>query len=225
MVTTTGILRFLQNSHMTPQSITFFCLCGRGCFGPRSWLSMSISEHLPPTPTTRAGGHRKTQLTKNTVTFFPLVSEYPETSMKRNKKKGGGVKKVGAVVKSVLYLVLVEIRLLHFSQGVFQVAEHKLLNLVVVCGPHFLDSHTNTDSIGAWKWNKSAMNYVSNGPETLPFETPGGSPWSRRGRSSVLVCQWTWQKKWWFTSVNTHIGDAAERFTVHECVLSFDLPL
>lgn len=49
-----------------------------------------------------------------------------------------------------MYLVLVEIRLLHFSQGVFQVAEHKLLNLVVVCGPHFLDSHIvrrNTDAL------------------------------------------------------------------------------
>lgn len=43
-----------------------------------------------------------------------------------------------------MYLVLVEIRLLHFSQGVFQVAEHKLLDLAVVCGPHFLDSHTKT---------------------------------------------------------------------------------
>lgn len=30
------------------------------------------------------------------------------------------------------HLILVEIRLLHFSQGVFQVAEHELLNLVAV---------------------------------------------------------------------------------------------
>lgn len=44
-----------------------------------------------------------------------------------------------------VYLILVEIRLLHFSQGVFQVAEHKLLNLVVVRGPHLLDSQKTTD--------------------------------------------------------------------------------
>lgn len=40
------------------------------------------------------------------------------------------------------YLILVEIGLFHFSQGVFQVAKHEFLNLVVVCGPHFLEMHT-----------------------------------------------------------------------------------
>lgn len=146
MVTTKSVLRFLQNSHTTPQSITFFCLCGRRCFRPRSWLSMSISEHLPPTPTTQGGigKHSSHNKKKNTFTFFPLVCKYPETSMKRNEK-GGETK--WERWWECLYLVLVEIRQLHFSQGVFQVAEHKLLNLVVVCGPHFLDSHTNTGAL------------------------------------------------------------------------------
>lgn len=44
------------------------------------------------------------------------------------------------------YLILVEIGLLHFSQGVFQVAKHELLNFVVVRGPYFLESHINTDA-------------------------------------------------------------------------------
>lgn len=47
-----------------------------------------------------------------------------------------------------VYLVLVEIGLLHFSQGVFQVGEHKLLNLAAVGGPHFLDSYADTDASG-----------------------------------------------------------------------------
>lgn len=37
------------------------------------------------------------------------------------------------------YLILVEIGLFHFSQGVFQVAKHEFLNFVVVRGPYFLE--------------------------------------------------------------------------------------
>lgn len=44
------------------------------------------------------------------------------------------------------YLVLVEIGLFHFSQGVFQVAKHEFLNFVVVRGPYFLESRINTDA-------------------------------------------------------------------------------
>lgn len=44
------------------------------------------------------------------------------------------------------YLVLVEIGLFHFSQGVFQVAKHEFLNFVVVGGPYFLESRINTDA-------------------------------------------------------------------------------
>lgn len=98
-------------------------------------------------------------------------------------------------------LVLLEIRLLHFSQGVFQVAEHELLDLVVVRGPHFLDSQADADALEhANETNLPRASCWTS--EILPFETPGGSSWSPLGRSCALVCQWTWKRKWWFTSVN-----------------------
>lgn len=51
----------------------------------------------------------------------------------------------GGDERTCTYLILVEIGLFHFSQGVFQVAKHEFLNLVVVCGPYFLELHTKTD--------------------------------------------------------------------------------
>lgn len=41
---------------------------------------------------------------------------------------------------SLRYLLQVEVRLLHLPQWVLQVAEHELLHLVAVCGPHLLQN-------------------------------------------------------------------------------------
>lgn len=86
-----------------------------------------------------------------------------------------------------MYLILVEIGLLYFSQGVFQVAEHEFLDLVAVRGPHFLDLYTDKDLMDIAGEN-SAMSWTRSGSE-LPFETLGENPLSHRGRSSALVCQ------------------------------------
>lgn len=86
-----------------------------------------------------------------------------------------------------MYLILVEIGLLYFSQWVFQVAEHEFLDLVAVRGPYFLDLNTDkdlTDTAG----ENSATSWTRSGSE-LPFETLGERSLSPRGRSSALVCQ------------------------------------
>lgn len=71
-----------------------------------------------------------------------------------------------------MYLILVEIGLFHFSQGVFQVAKHEFLNLVVVCGPYFLESQTNTDVLPHAMKQIHLINKF-NIPGLLPSESRG----------------------------------------------------
>lgn len=68
------------------------------------------------------------------------------------------------------YLILVEIGLFHFSQGVFQVAKHEVLNLVVVCGPYFLELHTKTDVLACAIKKKF---HLLNKFKRLPSESRG----------------------------------------------------
>lgn len=68
------------------------------------------------------------------------------------------------------YLILVEIGLFHFSQGVFQVAKHEFLNLVVVCGPNFLELHTKTDVLAcAMKKKKFHLLNKFKHPKVITF--------------------------------------------------------
>lgn len=95
-------------------------------------------------------------------------------SISKQKSEKQGEQKVGEAVMRV-YLVLVEIRLLHFSQGVFQVAEHELLNFAVVCCPQFLDSHTKHTY---WsKQIKKICGEISKGPRDITFWDSRRKPW------------------------------------------------
>lgn len=108
-----------------------FYLCGRRCFRRKPCQSMSLSKHLPQIPATQEAALEDITH-KNKFAVFVLVCEIHQV-------------KRGCDERMCTHLILVEIGLFHFSQGVFQVAKHEFLNLVVVCGPYFLESHTNTD--------------------------------------------------------------------------------
>lgn len=150
-------------------------------------IEEGLKAQIVPIHTSISHGYRQhnglrqnTLLTKNKFAFF---------SPHKFSKRKCTMSMVWGDERMCTYLILVEIGLFHFSQGVFQVAKHEFLNLVVVCGPYFLESHINTDVLQCATREIHQMNQF-NVPESLPSESRGENSWSLQGRFSDLAYQW-----------------------------------